>query len=534
MLPADRADTLPAQPEAVAECVRPDRLWQYKRLVKEQVARLNDGQYDEAIRCLHAFSEEYYPTDPEFMYGLCLGYSLKGDLERATDYAQRAVDAGLPFGRFLAGPRSMLTPLYSYGAFKRLIDRYGTHLIHGPMLGSVTDRSARFWVRTWRPSTVRVRVSEAGGPSSSGVVSAPSHVDPGRDFTAVVAIDALSPDTDYTYQLYVDDIPQNEEYTFRTFPRAGAPARFDIGFGGCAGYTPWHERIWRTIASYQFPLFLLTGDNVYIDDPTRNPVNEYCYYRRQSRPEFRELVAGTSIAAIWDDHDFGTNDCWGGPSLSNPPWKIPVWNTFCNNWNNPGYGGGPQQPGCWFDFSIGDVDLFMLDGRFYRTDHKNPPADRPASMLGDAQKRWLFDRLNASQATFKLLVTSVPWAYGVKPGSTDPWQGFQDEREELFSFIEQHSITGVILLSGDRHRADIWKIERQHGYDLYDFENARLTNLHTHDVLPGAIYGYNAKCTFGRLRFDTTLADPEVIYDIISIDNEIVYSFRLKHSQIRF
>ncbi len=67
---------------------------------------------------------------------------------------------------------------------------------------------------------------------------------------------------------------------------------------------------------------------------------------------------------------------------------------------------------------------------------------------------------------------------------------------------------------------------------MFDFENARPTNLHTHDLIPGAIFGYNEKCTFGRLRFDTTRTDPEVIYDIISIDNELIYSFPLKLSDI--
>ncbi|MFK7844851.1 MAG: alkaline phosphatase, partial [Rhodothermales bacterium] len=294
----------------------------------------------------------------------------------------------------------------------------------------------------------------------------------------------------------------------------------------------WHERIWRLIAEYNFPLFLLTGDNVYIDDPTRPGVQDYTYYRRQSRPEFRELTAGTSIAAIWDDHEFGDNDSWGGPEIDQPEWKLPVWRVFKNNWNNPSYAGGEAQPGCWFSFSIADVEIFMLDDRYYRDNHQEPPTDRPATMLGPDQKAWLFEEISKSTATFKMLVTSVPWAYGVKPGSSDPWQGFKEEREEIFSFLSDNKINGVFLLSGDRHRADIWKIERPDGYPMYDFENARLTNLHTHDVIPGAIYGYNEKCTFGRLRFDTAKADPEVIYDIITIDNEVVYSFPLRLSEI--
>ncbi|MCP4516497.1 MAG: hypothetical protein GY824_14870, partial [Delftia sp.] len=39
---------------------------------------------------------------------------------------------------------------------------------------------------------------------------------------------------------------------------------------------------------------------------------------------------------------------------------------FKQNWNNPGFGGGEKQPGCWYDFQIADVHFIMLDGRYYR------------------------------------------------------------------------------------------------------------------------------------------------------------------------
>ena len=524
----ERQSTQPSHQSMPEDCVRPDRRWQYKRLCKEQISRLVDGDVDKAIHCLQSLLEAS-PVDPEYMYGLALAHTLNRELDTALEYVQRALDAGLPMGRFLAGPRTLFAPLYDTKAFQELDAMYGSPLIHGPMLGDVTDNSARFWVRTRTASTVRVSVSSTSRQKQLSAVSASST---DTDFTAVIHVEGLQPNTHYTYQVEIDGIALNAIYHFTTFPPDNSPASFSIGFGGCAGYTPWFERIWRLIAGHQFPLFLLTGDNVYIDDPTRKAVQQYCYYRRQSRPEFRELVAGTSIAAIWDDHEFGENDSWGGPDTDLPSWKRPVWETFKNNWNNPSYGGGDEFPGCWFSFSMADVDFFMLDDRYYRDNHKDPPPNRPPTMLGPLQKEWFFHAIRQSRATFKVIVTSVPWAYGVKPGSTDPWQGFKAERDEIFSFLAAHRIDGVFLLSGDRHRADLWKIDRSDGYPLYDFENARLTNLHTHDVIPGAIFGYNEKCTFGRLRFDTTLKDPEVTYDIISIDNELIYSFTLRLSDI--
>ena len=141
-------------------------------------------------------------------------------------------------------------------------------------------------------------------------------------------------------------------------------------------------------------------------------------------------------------------------------------NVFRQNWNNPAYGGGEKQPGCWYDFHIGDVHFIMLDGRYYR-DLKG------ASMLGAAQKAWLFESLKSSAGTFKVLASPVPWSPGVKR-SKDTWDGFPEEREEIFSFIETHHISGVLLMGADRHRSDLRKIKRANGYDLYEVMSSRL------------------------------------------------------------
>ena len=500
---------------------------QYKRRGLRAMTRIDEGRLDDAIAHLHEQLADL-PGDPEFFYGLAVAHGRKGNLDTALSYVRKALDAGLPPGRFLAGPRRLTGALREAPAFRALLyDRLGAAYIHGPMLGGVSDSEARVWVRTPGAATVRVALRPSGADRWQHR-SAPVRTREERDYTGVARITGLSPDTEYTYRLRVDGREQPGEWSFRTFPREGEAASFSIGFGACAGYTPWHEHIWRRIAAQDFPAFMLLGDNVYIDRPERPAVQRYVYYRRQSRPEFRTLTAGTSIAAIWDDHDFGTNDSAGGPEPFSPDWKPSVWRTFRHNWNNVGYGNGASRPGTWHAWSIADVDVFMLDCRYYRT---APDAASP-SMLGPTQKQWLFDRLRQSTATFKLIASSVPFPDDVKPGSPDPWQGYPDEREELFSLIEDQQIGGVVLLSGDRHRADVWRIEREESYDLYEFQNGRLTNIHTHGSMSGSLFSYNDTCHFGRLRVDTTRSDPTLTYDIIDINGNVVHSTTLRRSQL--
>jgi alkaline phosphatase D len=520
-----RATQAPKAPPAKSQRRRPEP---YKQRNREQISQITSGKAEAVIEAVQEYLASH-PDDPESLFALTVAYAQRNDVPKAIDAMHRALDAGLPPARFVAGPRKLLEPLTETDAFRELVRRHGTPLIHGPMLGCVTDSSAKIWVRTAEEVPVEVVVSESK-EMRRPIRSATVFTDAGEDYTAVAELERLEPDTAYYYDVMIKGKPvlAPKLPRLRTFPAAESPARFQVGFGGGAGYTPWHERMWETIAGHDPLAFLFLGDNVYIDTPTKPETQRYCYYRRQSRPEYRRFVASTAIFAIWDDHDFGTNDCWYGSKINDPPWKTAVWRVFRQNWNNPGYGFGERRPGCWFRFAIADVDFFMLDGRYYRT---NPKVERP-SMLGRVQKRWLSDELKHSEATFKVLASPVPWVLEAKGKSLDTWRGFQAEREEIFSFLEENRIGGVILLSADRHRSDVWRIDREKGYPLYEFESSRLTNVHRHGIMPGALFGYNEKCSFGLLTFDTTKPDPELTYQIYSIDDELIHTFTVEKSRI--
>jgi alkaline phosphatase D len=441
----------------------------------------------------------------------------------------KALSHGLPFQRYLAEPRDLLGPLTGSDEFKKTAARYSINLIHGPLLSCVTGTSASFWVRTADTSRVQVKVSRLENLADP-ILSDVKVSNAAEDYTAIVTVSDLSPSKNYYYEVFINGKSAlGPAYpSFRTYPSKGEKARFQIGFGGGAGYVPAHERMWDVITGHNPIAFLFMGDNVYHDMPEKvHAVHYYTYYRRQSRPEFRKLTSGASIYAIWDDHDCATNDVFMGPYKEKPGWKMDLFHLFRQNWNNPSYG-NPEWPGVWFKFPIGDVDFFMLDGRFYRT---NPHAENP-TMLGPVQKAWLLKELKASKATFKVIASPVPWSYASKGESLDTWNGFREERKEIFDFLSEQRINGVILISADRHRSDAWRIERPEGYALYEFESSRLTNEHVHRVMEGSLFGYNEKQSFGLLTFDTTQSDPMVTYEIFSIDDEPIYKLDVKLSEI--
>ena len=500
----------------------------YGRRGQRQILHILDGKYEEAINdCEKYLASE--PNDLESLFNLTVARCQLKDSTGAARTMTTALERGLPFTRFLAGPRGLLDPLRNTEEFRRFAAQSELQLIHGPMLGSMTETSVRFWVRTVDEVSVRVLVSpsqDLSNPIQSTRASTSSEV----DYTTVVEVEGLQPDTLYYYDLTLSgkSVLAPEQPSFRTYPRSSAGTRSSVVFGGGAKYTPTHERMWDTIRKRGPEALLLLGDNVYIDYPEQfGAFHKYTYYRRQSQPDFRRLVRSVPVFAIWDDHDAAIGDSWMGPYRDKPAWKMSMLDGFRMNWNNPGYG-TEQWPACWFKFSIADVDFFMLDGRSYRT---NPYSDTP-SMLGPVQKAWLLNELKQSNATFKVLASPVPWSFDTKGESRDTWNGFRDERNEIFDVLEENKIDGVILIAADRHRSDARRIDRENGYPLYEFESSRLTNMHSHALTSGTIFGYNEKPSFGLLSFDTTKADPTVTYQIISIDNETVHSLTLEKSEI--
>jgi alkaline phosphatase D len=513
-----------------------------KRLGQYALRLIQTDRSQEALRYTSQYLQEHPGRhDQEMLFMKTLAQTQLGDLDAAARTMQQAIQqTDLPPERFLAGPRRLFEPLAEHAAFQQLLEDYRHRLVHGPMLGSMTDHSVRVWVRTAVETPVRVAISRSSDMTDP-LVFGPIESRAEDDYTAAVPVTGLEAHTRYHYAILLGDDGvevRADHQQFRTFPARNQPATFRVAFGGGAGYDGTdRERMWDTIAATDPAAVLLMGDNVYSDDPESPDQQRYCYYQRQSQPEFARLIGSRSIAAIWDDHDFAMDDSWGGPEIDVPYWKPIVWDIFRQNFVNPYYGGGVQRPGVWFDFSIGDVHFLLLDGRYYRTDpgrFGGPGVERP-TMLGPFQLAWLKQTLAESDATFKVLVSPVPWSLDAKPGQAglDTWRGFQEEREAIFDLVAQQNIPGVVLISADRHRSDAWKIPRDTGYDLYEFSSSHLTNIHTHGIMDGCLFGYNKTNSFGLLIFDTRAEQPSVTYQIIDVDGQQQGELKLPLSQLQ-
>ena len=283
---------------------------QYKKQNRDQITKIAMGQAAEAAAYYEAYLERI-PDDLESMFGMVAACAQTKDLEKAMRWMKKSVEGGLPFERYLAGPRDMFEPLYRQAAFRAYARSKNVQLLHGPVLGSVTDARARFWVRTADEVPVTVRVTESVDRRAHAI-SASGRTKKADDYTAVVEVKGLKANTRYAYEILLDGEPAALAQTasFRTFPPVGSPSRFTLVFGGGAGYTPWFEHMWNTLAEARPLAMIALGDNVYIDTPkvqqtqrtattaaSRDPSIAPSRRRRRSSPCGMITISPTTIVA---------------------------------------------------------------------------------------------------------------------------------------------------------------------------------------------------------------------------------------------
>ncbi len=233
---------------------------------------------------------------------------------------------------------------------------------------------------------------------------------------------------------------------------------------------------------------------------------------------FTDLTASTPTYGIYDDHDFGTNDCDGGNKNADEALEA-----FKEYWPNPSYG-LKNDKGIYSSFVTGNVAFFLLDGRY----HSRQTAEKP-TMLGNIQYNWLCKNLKQSKCRYKVLVSGTPFARE----KNDCWAGiyFINERNKLFKFILDNNITGVIGISGDVHRCDIHKIPIGDNHYFYDFTAGALSRIHRtppEQKPPTLIYsyGYPERNMFAEIDFyPATNKDPAIVFRSFSAKTGMTYEY---------
>ena len=226
---------------------------------------------------------------------------------------------------------------------------------------------------------------------------------------------------------------------------------------------------WSNVLGVEPHFHLTVGDTHYAD--TTDPSTQWAHHIRYRRvPEFAAVLRHVPVYSMWDDHDYGPNDSDG--TAKGKENSLAGWEQF---WANPGVG-TPETPGAFYKFTWGQVEFFVVDGRYHRSPDKAPDDDKKR-MLGDAQFAWLLDGLKKSQAKFKVVASGSTLAHSERDG----WRIYTFSRHRFFDAIREHRIPGVLYMSGDIHNSLVWTHpeSKRVGYPLIEVISSGVANSAT-------------------------------------------------------
>jgi alkaline phosphatase D len=221
----------------------------------------------------------------------------------------------------------------------------------------------------------------------------------------------------------------------------------------------------KTLAALKPDVFVWMGDNVY-GDTEDMAVLRAKYDKVRSHPDYRIIRQEAEIIGTWDDHDYGANDA--GKEY---PMKAESQQALLDFLDVPEDSPRRKREGVYVVEDFGSegkqVRILLLDTRSFRD-----PIGSDGEMLGEAQWVWLEKSLRESPAQVNVLVSSIQ----VLPSEHrwEKWQNFPKEKARLMELLGKKGIPPVVILSGDRHMAEISVDRDSLDYPLYDITSSSL------------------------------------------------------------
>ncbi|MEJ7894122.1 MAG: alkaline phosphatase D family protein [Solirubrobacteraceae bacterium] len=383
---------------------------------------------------------------------------------------RRAVAQGVGFA--LAG--TLAPTAVARQARRRPLLREGA-FAQGVASGLPSRRRASVWTRVDGLGPREgglVRVEVARDAAFRDVVERRTALaDPRRDHCVRVQVgDVLGPGEEYFYRFWT---ARAESPVGRLrIPRpadSAEPVR--IGFFSCQRYVEGTFAAHAGLAAEDdLDLVVCLGDYIYErngagqvagrDDATSaaedGQVATLDEYRRKyqlyrSDPQLQAMHAAHPFLAGWDDHEVASNyEGAAGPSPARVPFKTRRRNGYVAFLEHMPF--LPERSDRFRTYRALPLgrraELIVLDTRQYR--------DRAAgTMLGEAQRKWLFARLAASTATWKIIANqTMCMANDIAPGRSgdlDGWDGFADERRLMFEEVRARGVRNVAFATGDEH-----------------------------------------------------------------------------------
>lgn len=363
-------------------------------------------------------------------------------------------------------------------------------LVSGPWAGNVELRTAMIWLEV-SADIKKVAIEYCPTTDLSAKKRVNYKGELGKSFNPIkLELNELEFGTTYQYAVLLDgkkiDLPFETRFTTKDLWQFRKPAPdFSFLTGSCAYFNeakfdrpgkPYggDSSIFETMAKTPANFNVWLGDNWYYREVDYSSVwglkNRASHDR--AIPILQKLMASMPQYAIWDDHDFGPNDAGRNYIFKNESRAV-----FNEYWLNPT--SGENNEGIYTMMNYGDVDFFLLDDRFFRSDVNMADTiynivNEDKAYFGKLQLNWLTNSLLFSKATFKIIVTGNQVLNPIN--NYECVQHYPKEYNDLIDFLSNQKINGVVFLTGDRHHSEVIEMPRPNDYPLYDITISPLTS----------------------------------------------------------
>ncbi|WP_157637749.1 alkaline phosphatase D family protein [Flexithrix dorotheae] len=301
-----------------------------------------------------------------------------------------------------------------------------------------------------------------------------------------------------------------------------------IAIGSC-NHEYDEQVIWPEIRKNTPDLWVWLGDIIYGDSEDIE-VLKGKYDLQKSNAVYAEFIKNIPTIGIWDDHDYGVND-----GDKNYKMKEESRDILLDFLDVPKSNAVWGREGAYNAFSFGNADkkvkIILLDARYFRDELedsedtlKRYEINEKGDILGEEQWKWLEKELENSDARVNIIASGIQ----VLPEEQvyEKWDNFPKARTRFLELISNSKAKGIILISGDRHIAEISKIELPGQQEpIYEFTSSGLTHTWGNDLDTEEnkyrVGDLIIKKNFGIIKIDWDSAPLEAVFEVRGTENQL-------------
>jgi alkaline phosphatase D len=301
-----------------------------------------------------------------------------------------------------------------------------------------------------------------------------------------------------------------------------------LAFGSCNRQNL-EQPLWQPIMNHNPDLFMFLGDNIYGDTDDMQVLKEK-YALQKNQVDYKNLRNQMPVIGVWDDHDYGKNDL--GKEY---PYKKESQQLFLDFFDVSEEDSRREREGTYSSHDLKwkshTIRVILLDARYHRDDldriDRVYQKNEGGTILGEKQWSWLENQLSDDSISFYIIASGIQFI--PKDHDYEKWANFPQERQRLFDLITEKQPKGALLLSGDRHIAEISSMQAEGlDYPLIDVTSSGLT--HVWDNAPQEPNQYRIgklinKLNYGLVKIEETDNGLRVISEIRGENQELFQVF---------